>query len=772
MDHHSHMSVHTAPTSPDSKANSPSEGGFKPKLRVVERGSQACNECRRHKIRCHPAPDDPDHHKACARCVRMQLECVFKKHNRGRKRKNLHPTDSPAESPTAKHSHHEPRSSHAHPAASGYYNNRGGSPERTLMSGVGRYPFIAVDQHLDMGPGAGPSRLPQPGSADSSLKRMVDVWEADDEDDGYSETSAIRHAPRPEPPRSREYVERSPRAEFMRELRPTGTAGSVGPANGHRGADEPVAVNLITVEEGRIFFDLFVKHFNRAMAIIDPVIHTHDYVRQTSPFLYTVIMCIGSRYLDQVGQEPLAISHNDVHRDIVVMAQNHLMWAFAEALCRVDVVQAIVALTLWKEPDDDKAAFYFNRAVVLAQELRLSDNPPPHILDTMTDSERREVRHRQRLWMTLFSINSIFHMQFRQPMLIPTTDPLITTNHFWLKRGYTENVVADTWVVFSVDLRRRYLQYRERLTDAATNPLVLSTITKTLNEEWNAYLEAWIHEILQVGGHPSIVHKPRVWYASLALNLNLTILHHTLRIPPSDRLPPPPPGPPRLQMRSIPAFDYCLNAATTVLFRFNDLEKEQLTYASDTLLHFALYAATFLWTLCRNPELYEFDQAEVEHTRNTILSVAEGLDSASAYPGSSPALHARYLRRLVRTGTYSQGSFDEAGADASAATDREGLMPPLVPFDSQYGGPIPAPGQTPATAMGELDIILSGSYPWNMPVGMDPGWIGPGSAPQVDPALFDQGGGSVPMTQQEGSAYTNGSRRLASPPLPLHGGHA
>lgn len=137
MDHHSHMSVHTAPTSPESKGDSPSGGDFKPRLRVVERGSQACNECRRHKvcrltmlyyfldhtllglldlaaslsvhtaspthspihpatlgsavdtqIRCHPAADDPDHHKPCARCVRMSLECVFKKHNRGRKRKN------------------------------------------------------------------------------------------------------------------------------------------------------------------------------------------------------------------------------------------------------------------------------------------------------------------------------------------------------------------------------------------------------------------------------------------------------------------------------------------------------------------------------------------------------------------------------------------------------------------------------------------------------------------------------------------------------------
>jgi hypothetical protein len=117
-----HVQAHTL--SPESKPGSPS-GDSKPKLRIVERGSQACNECRRHKvrlgsslsvnkldratpqtnnnrdspqrslttdngsqIRCHPAPDDPEHIRPCARCVRMMLECVFKKHNRGRKRKN------------------------------------------------------------------------------------------------------------------------------------------------------------------------------------------------------------------------------------------------------------------------------------------------------------------------------------------------------------------------------------------------------------------------------------------------------------------------------------------------------------------------------------------------------------------------------------------------------------------------------------------------------------------------------------------------------------
>lgn len=85
-----------------------SEGGspeIKRKSSKVERGREACTECRRHKvcvlvvgqyaeltrlikIRCNPRPDDPNHLYPCSRCERMSLTCEFQKHNRGRKRKH------------------------------------------------------------------------------------------------------------------------------------------------------------------------------------------------------------------------------------------------------------------------------------------------------------------------------------------------------------------------------------------------------------------------------------------------------------------------------------------------------------------------------------------------------------------------------------------------------------------------------------------------------------------------------------------------------------
>jgi len=98
--------------------------------------------------------------------------------------------------------------------------------------------------------------------------------------------------------------------------------------------------------------------------------------------------------------------------------------------------------------------------------------------------------------LSLFSTNSIFHMQFRQPMLISYTDSLVLTSTLWLKHASPDQVLMDTFCAFSVDLRRRFLHYRSLLTDGQPSALTLSVLTKTMNKEWEVTSEAWIREII------------------------------------------------------------------------------------------------------------------------------------------------------------------------------------------------------------------------------------------------------------------------------------
>ncbi|KAL7422098.1 hypothetical protein Q5752_002741 [Cryptotrichosporon argae] len=637
------------------------EGPARRKLRVVERGREACNECRHHKIRCHPAPDDPEHVHPCARCKRMSLECVFKKHNRGRKRKHPLPDDaegdshapsshsaqlSPASLAGISPAERKPLSLSARSSPSSALAPAPASPEtpsHAFTLSVSRYPFIAPTSAVS----AARPRPPHLNTRTMSLRTMLESDHSSDADDDRADDD-----------RADVDVDAAWPAELPMPA-PHGLdlsrAGVVAPAGGGPDPD-PVSAGLVDAAEAGALFDLFLRHFNPNMPLLDPAVHTHDAVRADCTLLYTAVLSVTSRYLARLdlSRRRTQAQAADAHRQIRVMANTHLASAYAAAASSVHVVQAMVVLSLWKEPDDDKAGYHFNRAVILAREQQIGRVYSHDELARMPGREKREVRMRQRLWMSLFATNSIFHMQFRQPMLISFRDPLIAKSDHWLRHADPDMRLSDTFVCLSVDLRKRYLHYRELLKpseDVDTPPpsaLSLSVLTKSMNEEWDMTMESWIREIIDAGAAPGFINKPRVWTSSLRLNLNLLIVHQTLRIPAAERLDPAPPGASALHLTTLPAFHHCLNAATSVLMRMQTLDKDHLTYATDTLLHFSLYAATFLWTLCAAPETANFTEPEVDHCRALIVGTAERLEDASAYPVSSAALHAQRLRRLVR----------------------------------------------------------------------------------------------------------------------------
>ncbi|WVQ79767.1 hypothetical protein IAT38_001867 [Cryptococcus sp. DSM 104549] len=612
------------------------------KLGKVDRGREACNECRRHKIRCHPHPDDPQHLFPCSRCERMNIGCEFAKHNRGRKRKRPLPLlsgEPPAEGSSSSQANgHAQSSTQAHdPVAQ--------PPGPPHSFGDPRFPFISTD------PAHGPSAsAARPRHYDEyrhsgghggqiSLRRMVGEESEDEGSSGGDEEGEYPDGG--EGGREDGEGGEPPRRKAKMAMR------------GSDLVDDPVRAGFVDEAEARSLFHLFMMHMNSSLPMLDPSFHTHDYVREKSSFLYTAILCIMSRYLSSLSPANASEaghispeSARSVHQQILVLARDHLTWSFAEGITSIDAVRAMVVLSLHKEPDDEKAGYYVSRAVLMGKELNLGRIPPKEEMDKLDEDEMRCLRSRQRVWLCLFFVNSIFNMQFRQPMLILQSDPLVSTAHHWLKRSRADTLLRDTQLVCSTELRRKFLHYRDLLVGsgpdepAYRSALSLSLLTRTMNQDWDVTSEAWIRDIIDVGGTSSHVNKPRIWTSALRLNLNLLIVNQTLRLPPQDQIDTG-------DTSSIPAFHHCLNAATTVLVRFEGLDRQQLTFASDTFLHFALYASTLLSTLCRGQHPYKFESIEIEHCRRLILKAADTLESASAYTHDSPALHAYYLRRLI-----------------------------------------------------------------------------------------------------------------------------
>jgi hypothetical protein len=151
--------------------------------------------------------------------------------------------------------------------------------------------------------------------------------------------------------------------------------------------------------------------------------HISDFVRDTSPFLLSTTLCVASRFLrggpDTTPELVTSIPPEKaraVHESCLRLARQQMQFTFQHALSTLEIVQAITLLSIWKEPDDDKAGFYFNRvrichtcgaeaghatyrfclsaqAVVMAKELHLGkiERSRPR---TEGEAHWRRIRHR------------------------------------------------------------------------------------------------------------------------------------------------------------------------------------------------------------------------------------------------------------------------------------------------------------------------------------------------------------------------------------------
>lgn len=648
----------------------------------------------------------------------MSLTCEFQKHNRGRKRK--HPVALLNGGLIDQGSNGEGSS------RGEYISKRERTPPQNSSHSFGdpRFPFISTELAEPTGP------RKQSGWHESDLEAYH----------RHGHQMSLRHMLADEPDDDASVDEEESRDELLDEEADGESSRKrlrVAVQKGSDLVDDPIRAGFVTEEEGRALFHLYLTHVNTSLPMLDPSFHTHSYVRESSPFLYTAILCIMSRYLSSVslsGQAVSPESAQSVHQQILVLARDHLTWSFAEAVADINTVRAMVILSLHKEPDDDKAGYYVSRAILMGKELNLGRIPPKSESDRMTDKELQCLRSRQRVWLCLFFVNSIFNMQFRQPMLILQNDPLVATAHHWLKRSRPETLLRDSQLVCSTELRRKYLHYRDLLVGSGPDEttyrsaLSLSILTKTMNQDWDVTSEAWIRDIIDVGGTSSHVNKPRIWTSALRLNLNLLIVNQTLRLPPEDQLDFGAPS-------SIPAFHHCLNAATTVLVRFEGLDRQQLTFASDTFLHFALYAATLLSTLCRGQHPYKFETVEIEHCRRLIRKTADALEGASAYPHDSPALHAYYLRRLNQ---YLPRPPSQNPGSSSSFSSGSGMPKPVAngqtaidPILQNMSSGTTSLNTALTNALGnELDFLMA-DFPWMEGSGIE--WLNEGETGQEQP---------------------------------------
>lgn len=105
--------------------------------------------------------------------------------------------------------------------------------------------------------------------------------------------------------------------------------------------DDPVRKGLMDEKTAENIIDMVLIRLNPFINLFDPELHSASYIRNKCPFLFTTLLMAGSKFF----KPHLYIRCRQ-------LADQHAIAAFAEARKSVEIVQAFMCLTYWKEPDD------------------------------------------------------------------------------------------------------------------------------------------------------------------------------------------------------------------------------------------------------------------------------------------------------------------------------------------------------------------------------------------------------------------------------------
>ncbi|BGP26037.1 zn(2)-C6 transcription factor [Rhodotorula toruloides] len=315
--------------------------------------------------------------------------------------------------------------------------------------------------------------------------------------------------------------------------------GGTTPAVLSKGIVTPeLAVELFT-----IFFDYAYIH----LPLLDPARHTAPWVCATSPFLFTVILAVASRF------------HADptLHEKIYEEAHKCFVECVSDGERSVESVQACCILTVWtypptgesvaagREERPKRASLYFTMAIRMALELNLfrpaswvdrhlskpgnssKTNPwvtlPKDGPEAVTEQETWDALNRERTWLMVFVIDRNMATVMGRPYQILEAKPLLLPLHpqcLPFDLGVIAHVEMQTIVGQVMDTFRDRLYGLSCASDEMPSPVVMKL--------FNSRMDEWKARWCPMPGEP-IANNLLFYQYSCKLFLNTIPLHTLLR---------------------------------------------------------------------------------------------------------------------------------------------------------------------------------------------------------------------------------------------------
>ncbi|KAL7279089.1 hypothetical protein ACG7TL_006927 [Trametes sanguinea] len=180
---------------------------------------------------------------------------------------------------------------------------------------------------------------------------------------------------------------------------------------------------LVSPAEVEKLFKIYFDYMNPSVSLLDPVLYTAQKTYWRSPFLFTVVCGIASRFYS----ERPALYHQ---------AMNCARLAAGSTLIggqkSVETVQAYILLSLYPVParkwEEDRCWVYLGLAIRIATDLNLHH---PNTVEPKNEQHAREMLNRTRTWLNCFNLDRSMASQYGKAPIISNTDYVASHSEFW-----------------------------------------------------------------------------------------------------------------------------------------------------------------------------------------------------------------------------------------------------------------------------------------------------------------------------------------------------
>ncbi|KJR82449.1 fungal transcriptional regulatory protein [Sporothrix schenckii 1099-18] len=214
---------------------------------------------------------------------------------------------------------------------------------------------------------------------------------------------------------------------------------------------DPVAARIIDQDDVVWYFKLFFKYRSPLVGLLDPVLHTPEYVRATSFVLFSALCALGCAVSDRPRDRV-------VYPALLSLAEGNMKWAIAVCVKSLETIQAIIVMQYWapvsQRQADDPYWLRLSHAVQLGRELGIHrpatiaeqvNNEVAQIPGGATPEFRERLfRNFERTWLYTFISDKSFGIITGRSMGVAWKEMPAYASEWWRKpmTGPVDRIVS------------------------------------------------------------------------------------------------------------------------------------------------------------------------------------------------------------------------------------------------------------------------------------------------------------------------------------------